>query len=113
MNRDIAKFLRRYIRIFIIEIKAIDFGGGPVTFKYNWPSRPVEKLVLALPLYTKDSAQGRARQAGISSQYDEMSLLAEQAGGRGGGVQAMFRRSWAWPDLAHLVTSVLTVRPLV
>ena len=34
-------------RIFIMKIRASDFGGGPVTFRYNWP---VEKLVLALPL---------------------------------------------------------------
>ena len=34
----------------MIKIRASDFGGGPVTFRYNWPSRPVEILVLALPL---------------------------------------------------------------
>ena len=50
MTRAIPKILRSYISFCIIKIRASDFGGGPVTFRYNWPSRPVEKLVLALPL---------------------------------------------------------------
>ena len=48
----IAKILCSYICILIIKIRANDFGGGPVTFRSNWPSRPVEKVVLALPLDT-------------------------------------------------------------
>ena len=34
----------------MIKIRASDFGRGPVNFGNNWLSRPVEILVLALPL---------------------------------------------------------------
>ena len=44
MNRAIAKILGSYIRILIIKIRASDLGGGPVTFRYNWP---VEKNCLS------------------------------------------------------------------
>ena len=49
MNQAIAKIYGAIFNL-IIKIRASDFGGEPVTVRYNWPSRPVEKLVLALPL---------------------------------------------------------------